>query len=169
MLLMAIGKRIRQYGITEDRYFIAVLALWLAGIALLYISRRDAGIRVIPMTLCVLAFVTAFGPWGAYSVSLRSQQARLRTFLAQAGVVPGGRVIRTGEAPFEVRREVSATLTYLIDTHGARSLRSVLGDSAGVGPPDSAAHVVYGQAEQRARAIMNRWGMEYVMRGQGQT
>ena len=55
MLLLAIGKRIQQYGVTEDRYFLVALALWLSGIALFFIVRRNGDIRVIPATLCVLA------------------------------------------------------------------------------------------------------------------
>ena len=31
MLLLAIWQRIAQYGITEKRYFLIVLSLWLAG------------------------------------------------------------------------------------------------------------------------------------------
>ena len=41
------------------------------------VASRTKSIKVIPATLCILAFVTAFGPWGAYSLSLRSQTARL--------------------------------------------------------------------------------------------
>jgi hypothetical protein len=169
MLLVAIGKRIRQYGITEDRYFVAVLALWLAGIALLYIARRNTGIRIIPATLCVLAFVTAFGPQGAYSVSLHSQQSRLSTLLAQAGIVRGGRANPTGDVPFDVRREMSATLAYLIESHGLSSLRRVLGDSPAFAAADSMKGTGYGQGEWRARVIMNRLGLEYVTGSQPQT
>ena len=69
MLLVAIWKRVSQYGVTEDRYFIAILALWLAAIAVLFIVRRGTDIRWIPITLCILAFVTTGGPFGAYGVS----------------------------------------------------------------------------------------------------
>jgi hypothetical protein len=77
MLLAAIGKRVFQYGITEDRYFIAVLSLWLTAIAITFIARRNADIRWIPITLSLLAFATAFGPWGAYTVSRDSQLGHL--------------------------------------------------------------------------------------------
>src|SRR5439155_22978364 len=36
MLLLATGKRVGQYGITEPRYFLLTLALWLLGLSLLY-------------------------------------------------------------------------------------------------------------------------------------
>ncbi|MCH7549944.1 MAG: DUF4153 domain-containing protein, partial [Candidatus Krumholzibacteriota bacterium] len=37
MLLLAVGKRIDQYGVTEKRYLLAVLAVWLAGISVYFI------------------------------------------------------------------------------------------------------------------------------------
>ena len=45
---LAIWKRVDQYGITERRYFLIVLSLWLAGIAVYYTVRRSRSIAVIP-------------------------------------------------------------------------------------------------------------------------
>ncbi|HYM81335.1 MAG TPA: DUF4153 domain-containing protein, partial [Candidatus Limnocylindria bacterium] len=168
MLLMAIGKRIEQYGITEDRYFMAVLSLWLAGIAVTFIVRRNTGIRVIPMTLCVIAFLTAFGPLGAYSVSRQSQVGRLRTLLERAEVQPGGAA--KAAAPFAVRRDLSSTLEYLIGTHGERSLSGVLPDGLLATRPDTtrSGREIHGRAQQRASEIMTKLGMKYVSRWEGE-
>jgi hypothetical protein len=89
--------------------------------------------------------------------------------LAQAGFGPGGHANGTGKVPLDVRREVSATLAYLIDTHGVRSLRSVLWDSPALAAADTMTGTGYGQGEKPARAIMNRLGMEYVARWQTQS
>lgn len=63
MLWLAIWQRIDQYGITERRYFLTVLSVWLAGVAVYYAIRRSRDIRIIPASLCVVAFVTFAGPW----------------------------------------------------------------------------------------------------------
>lgn len=119
MLLVAVWKRIDQYGITEPRYFLLLLTLWLAGMALLYGVVRSQNIKWLPATLCVLAFVTFVGPWSAYSVSRASQVSRLEGLLERNGMLAEGRAIpvsgRTeGEAvspradavPIEDRREI---------------------------------------------------------------
>jgi len=178
MLLVAIGKRIQQYGITEDRYFLGVLALWLAGIAIGYIARRNAGIRAIPVTLCLLAFVTAFGPQGAYGVSRRSQVARLRALLAKTQASPSGAPHPVAaDVSFETRLALSSTLTYLIGTHGEQSLRGVLDDelravavpvvpSHGVPAGVVQAKPTAANAQLEARAIMEHLGLVYVEKWQ---
>jgi hypothetical protein len=130
MLLMAIFQRLDQYGFTERRYFLLVLAFWLAGIALYYAVTASRNIRVIPVTLCVVALATLAGPWSAYAVSRNSQAARLDTLLTDNGMLLDGRIDRTpaDAVPPEARREISATIRYLVTTHGAQSLSRVSPD-----------------------------------------
>jgi hypothetical protein len=131
MLALSIAKRIGQYGVTEDRYFVVALTVWLAAISLYFIVRRDGDIRSIPITLAILALVTFGGPWGAYDVSLSSQRARLARLLREHGMWSDGRATPApGELPIVGRRELSAVLTYLIETHGSSSLRPLLGGIA---------------------------------------
>src|ERR1035437_3259531 len=73
LLGLAIFKRVSQYGITENRYFILILALWLAGVATYFLLSKTKNIKVVPISLCAIAFLSSFGPWGAFSVSERSQ------------------------------------------------------------------------------------------------
>jgi hypothetical protein len=165
MLLASIWKRIGQHGVTEDRYFIAVLGLWLMGIAATFIARRATDIRVIPTTLCLLAFATVFGPQGAYTVSRQSQMHRLRDLLARGGLIAGG-VVRPAAAPVaqETQKELSAKLAYLLGTHGTRSVRALLGAAMPLLPSDTsttrASH--YGAAETEAGVVMKSLGLQYV-------
>ena len=127
MLLMAIFQRLNQYGFTERRYFLLVLAFWLAGIALYYGVTASRNIRLIPVTLCLVVLATLAGPWSAYAVSRGSQASRLEGLLTTQGMLLDGRIVASAAdtAPFEVRREISATLRYLVETHGIRSLDDV--------------------------------------------
>ncbi len=128
MLLLAIWQRIDQYGVTEKRYFLAVLALWLAGIAIFYVLTKSRDIRVIPVTLCLIAVGTFGGPWSAYGVSEASQVHRLERILAANGMLEEGEALAaTREVSFEDRREVSAILRYLIETHGTGAIEPLLG------------------------------------------
>ena len=124
MLLLALGKRIGQYGITERRYLLLVLAIWLAATALWFVTGRRRSIKWIPVTLCLVALATSFGPWGAYAVSRRSQIGRLETLLARNNLWVEGSLRPTeGEVPLEECRQISAVLRYLVRTHGTESLR----------------------------------------------
>ena len=153
MLWLAIGKRVAQYGVTERRYFMIVLSLWWAGIAVYYTLGRSRSIKVIPATLCLLAVLTFAGPWGAYQVSLFSQRHRLDRLLARHGL----RVVTTGvtarDVPFADRKEIAATVRYLLERHDRRGIAARFGE-----PASLASSAV----ETRVRTIMASLGVAYV-------
>jgi hypothetical protein len=160
MLLLAVYKRIDQYGITENRYFLAVLSLWLAAVAVYFIVSQKRRIKVIPMTLCVVAFATSFGPWGAYTVSRKSQTARLERLMEANGILVDGAIAKaTAEVPLDARREISAISLYLVRYHGGKTFDRWL-DSGGIEPADSAAS--RRGDEDVARSIVFAMGLEYV-------
>jgi hypothetical protein len=169
MLWLAIWKRIEQYGVTEPRYFLAVLSIWLAGIAVYYAVRRSRSIKIIPASLCVAAFVTFAGPWSAYRVSESSQVRRLEGLLTRNEILREGQLQRAG-APvsFDDGKEISAILRYLISTHGTGALEGwfdgslasvdTVTDDTGPSPP--------GEADERARLITAFTGVDYVSSGE---
>ncbi len=119
MLLLAIWKRVAQYGITEKRYLLSILALWLASVAVYYAVSRSRNIKVIPGSLAALALFSFLGPWSAYSTSLRSQLGRLSGALERHGVLVDGRVVpTTADIPEDERREITGGLRYVIQFHG---------------------------------------------------
>jgi hypothetical protein len=166
MLLLAIWKRIQQYSVTEPRYFLVILSLWLAGISLFYAFSRSRNIKVIPSTLALLAVVTFAGPWSAYAVSRRSQTARLEGLLERNGMLVEGQVRPPrGEVSFEDRREIGAVLRYLAENHGTGSIESwfpegrlaVVDTIAGGTEPTERQH-----SDDRAALITAELGLEYV-------
>ena len=160
MLWLAIGKRVAQYGITERRYFLIVLSVWCAGIAIYYTIGRSRNIKIIPATLCLLGLVTFLGPWGAYQVSLASQRGRLDRLVSRYALHPvpaGGPAGQIRDVPFADRKEVAATLRYLLRRGDAGAIAARFG-----GPAIPAAVEV----EPRVRRLMTRLGVEYVSPGQ---
>jgi len=108
MLILAISKRIGQYGVTEMRYFLVVLTIWLAVVVVVGCFRRRLLLKAIPASLCLLAFLTAFGPLSVYSVSHRSQLDRLDGLLAaQSRFISGMIVAGESEVSSEDGREIS--------------------------------------------------------------
>ena len=127
MVLMAVWQRVEQYGITERRYLLGILALWLGGAALHSAVARTRRIRFIPLTLAVLGVVTFAGPWSAYAVAQRSQLARLEGILSEHDALLEGRATEgVVEIPFEVWAEARSAVEYLVREHGVVSLAPLL-------------------------------------------
>lgn len=96
VLGIAIFKRVSDYGITEERYFVIILSVWLLCISLYYSFSKIKNIKYIPITLAILAFITTFGPWGAFSVSKNSQWNRLEHVLSSNKLLTDG-MMKKGE------------------------------------------------------------------------
>lgn len=73
LLFVAIFKRIGDYGITESRYFLLALALWILGITLYILFSKKKRLKVLPISLFIIIVFSSFGFWGAFSVSKNSQ------------------------------------------------------------------------------------------------
>lgn len=160
MLMLAVQRRIDQYGITENRYFLAVLSVWLAAIAVYFILSRGRRIKVIPVTLCVVAFVTWFGPWGAYAVSRRSQTARLERILDANGILVDGAIVKAANVlSLDDRREISAITLYLVKYHGTKTFDRWL-DVASITSHDSTRTSRYEYDD--AQAIVRAMGVVYL-------
>jgi hypothetical protein len=165
MLWLAIGQRIGQYGITERRYFLTLLSVWLAGVAVYYAITRSRDMRVIPATLCLGAVLAFAGPWGAYRMSERSQLDRLQTLLEGNAMLVEG-TVQTAPAPIshDDQREISAVLRYLINTHGTDELVPWFGErlTAAETTDDGTGPSPMGRVEGRARTIVALLGIDYV-------
>lgn len=118
LLGVAIGKRVMQYGITENRYFVMIVALWLTGIAVYFLASKEKNIKFIPITLCIMAFLSSFGPWGAFSVSEKSQVRRLEKLLIEEKILVDGKIIKaTDTIPEKSGRQIFSIVQYLGEHH----------------------------------------------------
>lgn len=116
LLGLSIYKRVSQYGITENRYFILLLALWLAAIATYFLISKVKNIKVIPISLCLMAFLSSFGPWGAFSISYRSQLNRLENLLTEAGILVNGKVRKVQDTlSYQHTEQINSIVRYLDD------------------------------------------------------
>ncbi len=123
---VAIGKRIMDYGITENRYFLIVLALWLMGTAIYLLVDKLRNIKIIPISLSIVAILSLIGPWSAFSVSERSQFARLKNILKENNLLENNKIKpATDTVSFEMEKEISSIVNYLVEIHGAYSLESL--------------------------------------------
>ncbi|MGP8214037.1 MAG: DUF4153 domain-containing protein [Bacteroidia bacterium] len=118
LLAFSIYHRVSEYGITTDRYFIVVLAIWLACIAAYFLFSRKENIKIIPVSLCIIAVFSSFGPWGAFSVSAGSQMHQLEKLLVSNKVLVNGKINSNAAANVQdsVRRRAESIVEYLVKT-----------------------------------------------------
>jgi hypothetical protein len=129
LISVAIATRISAYGVTENRYLVVVATAWLLAIALYFSFRRTADIRIVPITLCIVSALAAFGPWGATAFARRSQLGRLREILISDEVMVGGTLERTPKPlSFERKKEINNIVQYVIAYHGGDRIRDWYAD-----------------------------------------
>lgn len=124
MLLLAIQVRINEYGVTESRYFVLAMGLTLAGLVLYFIFSREKNIKLIPMLLCGLALFSSCGPWGAFTVSRKSQSQRFEQLLVKNNLLQNGVIVKAAQgASKEDVDQIFSIMRYLQQRHGIAALQ----------------------------------------------
>lgn len=126
LIYIAIFIRIGDYGFTENRYFVLILAIWLTGMAIYLIVNRLRNIKAIPISLCIIAIVSAYGPLSAFNVSERNQFQRLKEILAEIDILENGKV-KQGNTyiAHNKNKDISDIVSYLVENHGYKSLQPI--------------------------------------------
>ncbi|MBP6810895.1 MAG: DUF4153 domain-containing protein [Saprospiraceae bacterium] len=114
LLFVAIGKRLSDYGVTEERYLVAELGVWLAASCLYFLFSKNDNIKFIPISLALFALFWAFGPLSAFTVSERSQKGILTEILERNGRFENGK-LKPGTAALTEpeQNQVSSAILYL--------------------------------------------------------
>jgi hypothetical protein len=163
MLLLAIFRRMNDYGITESRYIVIVLGLWLSGITLYFVLSRAKNIKIIPSSLCIIAFLSSFGPWGAFHISEQSQIARLKPMLLKNAILVEGKITKDHpRISFEDSKEISSIIRYLGEVHGYSEIQPWFQanlDTLGKGETDSFS---YSYRYQGPQLIAGMMGIDYI-------
>jgi hypothetical protein len=124
IMFISIGIRINAYGITENRYFVVLLGLWVTGV-MIYLnltkSRRNI---VMPISLAIIALLSVSGPWSAYSVSKLSQSIRFENILDRNDMISNNMVFKpSAEIAENDRNEISEILMYFSNNHNLSDLK----------------------------------------------
>ncbi len=124
MLYVAIFKRLLQYGFTEERYFVLLLAIWLTGIVAYFLISKKDDIRVIPISLFIL---TLLGVFTAFPIARTSQLNRFEAMLAKYDLLEDGK-IKMGEknSDFTMEKDLSSILDFLDDREDIHHIQPYL-------------------------------------------
>ncbi len=124
LLSLAIYRRVGEYGITELRYLVIMLAVWLFVIAVYFIVKGNENIKLIPLTLFFFVLFSSFGFWGAFSVSRMSQKARFERLLQANNMLKDGKiVVAENELPFKDRKNISSIIDFFTEREATDDLQ----------------------------------------------
>lgn len=113
MQLMSVSIRLRAYGVTESRYYVALFGIFSLAVGLILTLRPKTKNGIIALLAAAFAIVSVVPPVDAFTVSRISQIERLEQILQEAGVLVAGRPEAQPDVDFTVRRETTNILHYL--------------------------------------------------------
>ena len=118
LMSLSIFIRVSAYGITENRYYMLLMAGWLLFISLYFIFAKAKNIKIIPLSLAILAIMTCWGPWGAFSVSASSQYYGLKNALIAAKILVNNKIDTAHPAvPKKLQQKIYSKINYLHQNH----------------------------------------------------
>ena len=128
MMFLSIGQRIFQYGITENRYYILVLGIWITLIMIYFSVKKQLKNIIIPISLSILVLNSVIGPFSSYSISKYSQNRRLNAILNRNLMISGDTIIRNKNVSKDDKREINNIIHYFINNHSLDDVK-VLSDN----------------------------------------
>lgn len=129
LLIGAIYQRIAQYGITEERYLIVMIAAWIAIVGIWSLIWNKKAFHLMIGWLLILALSSAYTPRSASSVSLMNQKSRLEQLLTQHNLFDGENITKqtiatsslTGQ-DYTDMNQIGMIWSYISQSHGTDEL-----------------------------------------------
>jgi len=129
LLIWAIRQRIAQYGITEERYLIVMIAAWIATVGIWSLIWNKKSFHLMIGWLLILAFSSTYTPRSASSVSLMNQKSRLEQLLTQHNLFDGETITKqtiatsslTGQ-DYSDMNQIGMIWSYISQSHGIEKL-----------------------------------------------
>ncbi len=116
LLFVAIFTRILEYGFTEPRYFVLLLALWLVSVVFYFIFKKNASIKFIPISLFAFGlFALVFPYFNTFSVAKRSQKKDLNKILVENKLLKNGKIDFDKKINFSVADELASKAEFLYE------------------------------------------------------
>ncbi len=118
LLFVGIGKRINDYGITEERFVVATAGIWLLLMSLYFIFSKKDNIKFIPISLSVFALLTVLGPLNAFRLAGKSQMGVLKNLLEKNGMLADGQAVPAKDSLTTQDAESIRSILYYMREHG---------------------------------------------------
>lgn len=123
MMFISIGIRINAYGVTEKRYFVVILGLWIFLMMIYFSFIKKYRNIIIPVTLSIVAMISVFGPFSSYSISKLSQNNRFEKLLIKNDMLKNEKIQNSSNISQEDKASVSSILEYFNKNHSLKNVK----------------------------------------------
>ena len=114
LLFVAIFTRILEYGYTEPRYFVLLLAIWLTTVVFYFIFYKKATIKFVPISLFIFGVFALIFPYvNAFSTAKRSQKTELQQILTKNQLLEKGKINFEKAIQDSIAEEISNKFEFL--------------------------------------------------------
>lgn len=120
--------RIREYGVTENRYFVVAAGIWAFASMIYFVFYRSNSNITIPILLTVTILISTIGPVSAYNIAASSQNARLKKILLNNNMLNGNKIVAKTDISDEDKRRISEIVRYMCNSHRSYELNFVPND-----------------------------------------
>jgi len=130
LYFMAVSSRINTYGMTEDRVWLLVGGIWASLLAIAFLGRKFADIRLIPGLALLLFISISVGPWNFINGPKVLQAMRLEALIYNA--VPAVSSAGGYEWTDETAKAARGSYLYLIGDERSESRIGEILDRQGI-------------------------------------
>jgi len=125
VLFYALSFRLKDYGITENRYLLFGFGLWLVLISLYFIFSKVKNLKVVVYSLAIVLVLVSVGPLSASNVAKNSQLSRLRNLLASGDLLENNKLKKGSVGESNSSGEIYSLFRYFNSYHGVSSLKNL--------------------------------------------
>ncbi|WP_243128238.1 DUF4153 domain-containing protein [Clostridium niameyense] len=125
-MFASMGIRVKAYGITENRYYVIILGIWVLGVMLYYIFSKHVKNLNLTIVLFIIIIVSVVGPLSSYSISKYSQNNRLKKVLVKNNMLQNEKIKK---APTTISKkdksEIISIVGYFNNNHNIQDIKYV--------------------------------------------
>lgn len=122
IMFYSIYLRVNQYGLTENRYLIIIMGIWVLFSYIYYIGYRKNSNIAIPISLAILILFSSVGPVSAYNLTRKSQNTIFLNILSKNSMVNGNKIVPTSEISKKDKRNITEIVEYMDKYHRVNEL-----------------------------------------------
>lgn len=124
MMFISMGIRINAYGVTENRYYVVVLGIWVFLVMIYFSFAKNFRNIILPISLAIIAFISIMGPISSYSISKYSQNKRFEEILIRNNMLKENQLITSSsKISQEDKKQLSSILRYFHLNHSLKDIK----------------------------------------------
>ncbi|MFL0196932.1 DUF4153 domain-containing protein [Clostridium sp. WILCCON 0269] len=123
MMFISLSIRINAYGVTENRYFVAILGIWVFFVMIYLSFIKKIRNIMIPITLSIVSLISVFGPLSSYSISKMNQNNRFEKILIKNNMIRDRKIQINPNISTEDKSKINSILDYFNKNHSFKEIK----------------------------------------------